>query len=103
VQTDSDGDRHTRPESRLGGGLADRGLGGGHGPGGRCWSAAGASTAWWRTAAEQAGPEPERVHQRQPGEVAPGGLAGLGLGHGLLDRLGGVAQDVDQQEHQDAG
>jgi hypothetical protein len=52
---------------------------------------------------EQADPEPERVHQRQPGKMAPGGLAGLGLGHGLLDRLGGVAQDVDQQEHQDAG
>jgi hypothetical protein len=83
--------------------LARGGLGGSHGAGADAGPRPGLPRPGGVQQPEQADPEPEGVDQRQPGEVAPGRLAGLGLGHGFLDRLGGVGQDVDQQEHQDAG
>jgi hypothetical protein len=102
VQPDPDGDRHARPQGRRGG-LAHGGLGGGHGPGADAGPRPGLPQPAGVQQPEQPGTEAERIDQAEPGEPAPGGLAGRGLGHGLLDRLGGMAEDVDQQEHQDAG
>jgi hypothetical protein len=103
VQPDPDRDRHAYPHCRLGGGRLSSGFGGSHGARADAGRWTGLPQPGGVQQPEQPGSEPERVHHRQPGEVTPCRLAGLGIDHGLLDRLGGVGQDVEQQEHQDAG
>jgi len=51
----------------------------------------------------QADPKADGVDQAERGELAPGGLALGGLLERLLDRLGGVGEDLNQQEQQDPG
>jgi hypothetical protein len=52
---------------------------------------------------EQADPEADRVDQPEGGELSPAGLPLGCLLQGVLHRVGGVDEDLEQEEHQDAG
>jgi hypothetical protein len=107
VQADPGGDAHPGAQRRcLGRGLGEVGLGRGHGPraeANRPWPGAPGPQPPEVEQGEQADTEADRVDEPEGGELAPAGFAFGRLLHGVLDRFGGMGQDLEQQEHQNAG